>query len=297
LIATAVCAVLIDSSGLVTPATPSPGASAPHRARACVIYSHGNAWDIMTSLPSRMQHFAKEFDVDVVIYDYIGYGLSSGSRPSERLCELSIEAVYKYVKDTLHYSAERIIVCGESIGSVATVHIAAVPVQYLGIMDKFVQDNLESRIDPPPEYRGRRVAAMPEKRVCSVILIAPVSSAGRFLAGKKGGWFLTIAGTAAKLLPDNTGLNNIGRMDSIPDCPMLIIHGDSDRVVPYQCGVDLHNAVRHRKDTLPMVTVPGGDHNDLWHPHHRDKYLYPAFRTLIDASAAFAEKLEQSRRP
>jgi hypothetical protein len=28
-----------------------------------------------------------------MIYDYIGYGLSSGSRPSERLCELSIEAV------------------------------------------------------------------------------------------------------------------------------------------------------------------------------------------------------------
>ncbi len=28
-----------------------------------------------------------------VIYDYIGYGLSSGSGPSERLCELSVEAV------------------------------------------------------------------------------------------------------------------------------------------------------------------------------------------------------------
>ena len=28
-----------------------------------------------------------------VIYDYIGYGLSSGSVSSERLCELSIEAV------------------------------------------------------------------------------------------------------------------------------------------------------------------------------------------------------------
>ena len=42
----------------------------------------------------------------------------------------------------------------------ATVHIAAVPVQYLGIMDKFARDNLESRIDvdlpQQPEIRVGR---------------------------------------------------------------------------------------------------------------------------------------------
>jgi hypothetical protein len=56
----------IDSNGLRTPATMSPGASAPHRARVCVIYSHGNAYDIMGGWPTRIQHFAKELAVDVV---------------------------------------------------------------------------------------------------------------------------------------------------------------------------------------------------------------------------------------
>ena len=72
MIVSAVCAVRIDSNGLLTPATPPAGASAPHQARACVIYSHGNATDIMTSLPTRMQEFAKEFDVDVVSFCRIG---------------------------------------------------------------------------------------------------------------------------------------------------------------------------------------------------------------------------------
>jgi hypothetical protein len=73
LIVDAVCAVLIDSNGLVvTHATPSPGASAPNRARACVIYSHGNATDIIEGGTTRMQEFAKEFDVDVVSLCSIG---------------------------------------------------------------------------------------------------------------------------------------------------------------------------------------------------------------------------------
>ena len=64
----------IDSNGRLTPATPSAGASAPQRARACVIYSHGNATDIIEGgyLPTRMQEFAKEFDVDVVSLCSIG---------------------------------------------------------------------------------------------------------------------------------------------------------------------------------------------------------------------------------
>jgi pimeloyl-ACP methyl ester carboxylesterase len=44
------------------------------------------------------------------------------------------------------------------------------------------------------------------------------------------------------------------------ETPILVIHGDADRVVPYQLGRALF-------DRLPQgtrfVTIPGGDHNDL----------------------------------
>jgi hypothetical protein len=49
------------------------------------------------------------------------------------------------------------------------------------------------------------------KQFHSVILIAAVASASRLVAGKRGGWFLTFARTAANFLPDNLGLNNVSR--------------------------------------------------------------------------------------
>jgi len=53
-------------------------------------------------------------------------------------------------------------------------------------------------------------------------------------------------------------LDNSGRIASIT-CPLLIIHGDADQLVPHQQGERLHQLAPQPKR---LVTVPGGRHND-----------------------------------
>lgn len=199
----------------------------------------------MGALERRFIHFAHTFAVDVVIYDYLGYGLSSGDAPDERLCELSVEAVYSFVTETLNYPADSIVVCGESIGSVATVHVAQA------------------------------------KPVRSAILLAPVSSGLRVISPKLQGF----VGAIARILPDAIALNNMSGIKRIR-CPVLIIHGTEDSVVPYQCGLDLFEArCKVQLPQWPMCSIPGADHNDLWDEHFQDM-LFTAIGDLLEQSCS-----------
>lgn len=47
--------------------------------------------------------------------------------------------------------------------------------------------------------------------------------------------------------------------------PLLHVHGDADRVVPYSLGQRLFRAANEPKR---FVTVPGGNHNDLYTPEY-----------------------------
>lgn len=62
--------------------------------------------------------------------------------------------------------------------------------------------------------------------------------------------------TRIPLLPFDkfNSIRKIGRVS----CPVLVIHGDSDRTVPFWHGKALHGAVRSPRR---MLVVPGGDHN------------------------------------
>src|SRR5262249_60866599 len=43
-------------------------------------------------------------------------------------------------------------------------------------------------------------------------------------------------------------------------CPVLVLHGDRDRIVPFELGQALFEAVPQPKQ---FVRIDGGDHNDL----------------------------------
>lgn len=47
------------------------------------------------------------------------------------------------------------------------------------------------------------------------------------------------------------------------DRPVLVMHGDADRIVPFAAGQALYEAIPGRKR---FVTIPGGDHNDAAPP-------------------------------
>jgi len=89
-----------------------------------IIYSHGNATDIGGM--SLMQcYLARGLEVNVVMYDYSGYG-ESGGTPLEDNTYSDIETVYKYVLEELaENDPNNIIVYGQSVGSGPSCYICS----------------------------------------------------------------------------------------------------------------------------------------------------------------------------
>ncbi len=100
----------------------------PRRAtRFLVLYSHGNAEDL-TEMPLFVADLASAADVDVLAYDYVGYGISSGS-PSEQGLYASADAAYAWAtrgheEGGAGWSPSLVVPFGRSLGSAPAVHLA-----------------------------------------------------------------------------------------------------------------------------------------------------------------------------
>lgn len=78
--------------------------------RAVIIYSHGNATDCGCMIPRCIQ-MSQKLKVDVIIYDYEGYGYSTGEPSNVSICT-DIEIVYAYTRR--YFSSKSIFLYGES---------------------------------------------------------------------------------------------------------------------------------------------------------------------------------------
>jgi len=86
-----------------------------------VIVCHGNAGSIAQRL-----HLARAFvsmGLDVLLFDYRGYGRSQG-RPGEEGTYLDAEAAYDLVRGELGAPPERIVLYGESLGAAVAAELA-----------------------------------------------------------------------------------------------------------------------------------------------------------------------------
>ncbi|CDR96047.1 Abhydrolase domain-containing protein [Babesia bigemina] len=92
------------------------------RSRFTILYSHGNAEDIGHVFHALMDRVAN-WDADLFIYDYSGYGVSEG-KPSERNLYMDVEAAYDYLTQALGVDPNTVVAYGRSIGSGPAVHIA-----------------------------------------------------------------------------------------------------------------------------------------------------------------------------
>lgn len=98
-----------------------------------LLFSHGNATDLGATFPMQVV-LAHSLDVNVVVYDYSGYG-ESGGYPSEASTYRDIEAVYDYVLDTLaEGDSKRIVLYGQSVGSGPCCFLASKKDMVLGGM-------------------------------------------------------------------------------------------------------------------------------------------------------------------
>jgi len=180
-------------------------------AKYTLLFSHGNAEDLGLIIRNfcEVSHI---LHVNVFLYEYAGYGQSSG-QAKEHTVYSNIEAAFKYVRDEIGTPWEHIVPYGRSIGTAPTMHLAALTA-----------------------VRG-------------IILLSPMMSIYRIPFHFR----FTLPGD---------GFSNI---DKVPDvcCPVFVIHGTRDEIVPVWHGQGLYEACLERGTAYSAYVVGGADHNSL----------------------------------
>lgn len=91
-------------------------------AKGTVLFFHGNAGNISHRI-NYLTMF-KRLGYDTLLFDYRGYGQSSGT-PSESGTYLDAQAAWHYLTTTKEIAPERIVLFGESLGGAVATWLAA----------------------------------------------------------------------------------------------------------------------------------------------------------------------------
>ncbi|KAF4671678.1 hypothetical protein FOL47_001347 [Perkinsus chesapeaki] len=210
--------------------------------RWTIIFSHGNSTDIGYSWISHC-YLARRLKVDLISYDYPGYGLNGG-KPSESNTYSTIRRVYDFAVTSLGIPASNIILYGQSIGSGPAVDLyTKVPVGGL-----ILHSAIASGLRVYKSYdRPRRTP-----------------------------WF-DLYRNVEKLSDYFAEASPRRRTARVPP-PVFIIHGTDDEEVPCEHGMQLAEAVTGDEARLgcpealfPPWWVKGATHNDI-EIRYRDQY-------------------------
>jgi uncharacterized protein len=90
--------------------------------RGTVLFSHGNAGTIAYRLDSAAVF--RDLGFNVLLYDYGGYGRSTGS-PTEKRCNADVRAMWSHLTEERGTEPERVVLFGRSLGSGPTIDLAA----------------------------------------------------------------------------------------------------------------------------------------------------------------------------
>jgi len=90
--------------------------------RATVLFCHGNAGNISHRLDSI--HLLHSLGLQVLIFDYRGYGQSEG-KPSEAGTYRDADAAWHYLLEVRGLSAEEIVIFGRSLGAAVAADLAS----------------------------------------------------------------------------------------------------------------------------------------------------------------------------
>lgn len=179
--------------------------------KGVILYFHGNAGDL-----SRWGEIANrflDFEYDVIVMDYRGYGKSTGKRSESRLFE-DAQLFYEHTAEL--FPEDCIVVYGRSLGCSIATHVAS-------------KNEVKKLILETPFFNLTDVAQ------------------DRFP-------FLPMKPILKYKLASNEFIKQV-------QAPIRIFHGTEDRVVAYDSGKRLFEAVPILDKK--MYTIKGGKHNDL----------------------------------
>jgi len=200
-----------------------------------ILFSHGNAEDL-GMIYDWFYDFSRQLNVNVMAYDYTGYGKSSGSAPTEENVYADIEAAYRRLIDQQNLQPKQIILYGRSLGSGPTCHLA-------------------------------RKLSLEGVQLGGIILQSPLMSAYRVAFNFR----FTMPGD---MFP------NIDKMPDI-ECPVFIIHGTRDEVVPFWHGQELFLACKTKWRAKPFW-VDGAGHNNIEALLREDGSFFTRINEFLD---------------
>ncbi len=128
--------------------------------RTVIVYSHGNAENVLLC-HQFVRELSHSLKVDVVSYDYSGYGLNPGSK-RERTVEgvnLTLRTVMEHLSE-MGYRYENMILWGYSLGTGPSTYLAAEkPVRALVLLAAY-----SSILDVVRDTVGEKAASLFEER-------------------------------------------------------------------------------------------------------------------------------------
>lgn len=249
-----------------------------------LIVSHGNALDAAMFVPFG-RRLRDTLNVNIVLYDYSGYGVSTG-RASVRNVYADLEAVVDWCVDARGADPARIVLYGQSIGSAPTCRYAAkageahdayalldasrMPDANVGERVRAANEkkNKSNKVAPAPSASSEHATEMcldamtamtpnacltlgtrPHHQIGGVVLVSPIMSGLNVISGESPGCCAPASVFAAcDVFPNHERASKIR-------CPTLVVHGTRDVQVPFRHGVVIHEALSSGCDD-------GGDGGD-----------------------------------
>lgn len=200
----------LELHGWLIPAANEAAAQDPGK-RPFLLFNHGNAGNIAGRLENLVR--LHRLGLEVMIYDYRGYGKSPG--------RIGLTAFETDVLAALDFARERagqrpLVIFGRSLGGAAATLQAATHTP-AGLI-------LEATFTCLSDMAR---------------LLFPVPGLKKILAGR---------------------LDSATRIKSVR-CPIMVLHGDADDVVPFRLGRELFQAAPEPKQ---FVTLPGASHKNTY---------------------------------
>ncbi|MGB7934694.1 MAG: alpha/beta hydrolase [Gammaproteobacteria bacterium] len=227
-----------------------PGTS---RVQGTILFLHGNAENISTHIMSVRWLPAQGFNV--FLLDYRGYGESAGE-PSVEGLQDDVDSALRTLIARPDVSPDRLVVFGQSLGGAIAIYNVAHSPYRRHIRGLAVESAFSS-------YRG-----IAREKLSDFWLTWPLQY--------PLSWLVSDQYSAARAVAD------------ISPIPLLIIHGDSDPIVPVEYGRRLFELAREPKE---LWVVPGSGHIQAFQRQtYRDRFvvwlkqvLFAAPRVQIDA--------------
>ena len=206
------------------------------QAKGTVLFFHGNAENISTHIGSVYWLPAQNYNV--FLPDYRGYGNSEGV-PTLAGVQDDLNSAMKYLLQRKDIDTERIVILAQSLGgAMAIYNVAHSP--YRAKIKALITESAFS------DYR-----TLTREKLASFWLTWPLQ------------WPLSF-------LIDND-YSPLEAVSHISPIPLLIIHGDKDKVVPLAHGKILFDAAAQPKE---MWVIQGGGHIEaVRHKEYQNQLL------------------------